>query len=245
VSNRPGRSKSASQRVRAASNAGKGRSTAWLWIGIAAVVVIVGVFAIVVSRGSGGSSGGGASPSGGTVVPNGNLDHGTIVVTGTGLPEISESGADPAIGQVIPQISGAQFDGEQLDIIPTDGEAKIIMVVAHWCPHCQAEVPRIQDWLDEAGMPANVELVTIATSNNPAQGNFPAADWLRREKWSVPTIVDDKNNAAAGALGVTGFPYFVVVDAQGKVVYRTSGEIDRATWEQMLAAAQSGTWTGA
>lgn len=246
MSNRPGRSKSASQRVRAASNAGKGRSTTWLWVGIAAVVVVVGVIAVVASRGGSGSSGGGgASPSGGTVVPNGKMEYGTVTVQGSALAPKPETGTDPAVGQTIPSIAGLQFDGQQLDIVPTDGKAKIIMIVAHWCPHCQAEVPRIQEWLDAEQMPANVELVTIATANDPAKGNFPASDWLRREKWSVPTIVDDKQTQAASALGVGGFPYFVVVDAQGKVVYRTSGEIDRATWDELLASAQSGTWTGA
>jgi thiol-disulfide isomerase/thioredoxin len=114
------------------------------------------------------------------------------------------------------------------------------MVVAHWCSHCQAEVPRVQKWLDASGMPADVDLVTVATSNDPARGNFPAADWLRREKWSVPTIVDDKQNQAGNAFGVSGFPYFVVTDAQGKVVYRTSGEITEDQWNALLEAARSG-----
>jgi len=239
VSNRPGAKKSASQRVRAASNAGKRRSTAWIWIGIVAVVVVVGVFAIAVGRGSG-TSGGGASPSGGTVVPNGNLDFGQVAVSGTALTPKPDSGTDPAIGQTIPTVTGQQFDGKQLTIAP-DGKPHIIMVVAHWCPHCQAEVPRVQKWLNASEMPADVELVNVATSNDSARGNFPAADWLRREKWSVPTIVDDKANQAGTALGVSGFPYFLVTNAEGKVIYRTSGEITEEQWNALLEAARTGT----
>lgn len=238
MSNRPGKSKSASQRVRAASNAGKGKSTAWIWIGIVVVVIAVGIVAIVAGRG-GSSSGGGASPSGGTVVPGGKLDYGQVSVSGTALTPMPDSGADPTVGTVIPTVIGQQFDGKQLTIAP-DGKPHIIMVVAHWCPHCQAEVPRIQDWLDKDGMPADVELVTVATSNDPAKGNFPAADWLRREKWSVPTIVDDKQSQAGSAFGVSGFPYFIVTDAQGKVVYRTSGEKTEAEWNALLNAARTG-----
>lgn len=240
MSNRPSKSKSASQRVRDASNAGKSRNTTLLWVGIVAVVVIVGVIAVLAGRSSGGSSGGGsASPSGGTVVPNGKLDFGAVNVQGTALPAKPDTGADPAIGQTVPTISGTQFDGKQLDIKP-DGTPKIIMVVAHWCPHCQKEVPLVQSWLDADGMPADVDLVTVATSNSSAKPNFPAADWLRREKWSVPTIVDDKDNQAGTALGVSGFPYFLVTNGQGKVVYRTSGEKTKAEWEAMLEAARTG-----
>jgi len=238
VSNRPGKSKSASQRVRAASNAGKGKSTAWIWIAIVVVVVVVGVVAVVAGRGSK-SSGGGSAASGGTIVPNGKLDYGQVSVSGTALTPKPDSGADPMVGSVIPTVIGQQFDGKQLTIAP-NGKPHIIMVVAHWCPHCQAEVPRIQGWLNASGMPADVELVTVATSNDPAKGNFPASDWLRREKWSVPTIVDDKQNQAGAALGVSGFPYFLVTDAQGKVVYRTSGEKTEAEWNALLAAARTG-----
>ena len=238
MSNRPGAKKSSSQKVRAASNAGKGSSTKWVWVGIVAVVFVVGVFAIAVGRGSG-SSGGGASPSGGTVVPSGNLEYGQIAVSGTGLTPIPDSGPDPAVGSVFPTVTGQQFDGKQMTIAP-NGKPHIIMVVAHWCSHCQAEVPRVQKWLDASGMPADVDLVTVATSNDPARGNFPAGDWLRREKWSVPTIVDDKQNQAGTAFGVSGFPYFLVTDAQGKIIYRTSGEITEDQWNSLLEAARSG-----
>jgi thiol-disulfide isomerase/thioredoxin len=125
--------------------------------------------------------------------------------------------------------------------ISPGGTPKVIMGIAHWCPHCQAEVPRIQDWLDQNGMPADVELVAVATSNDPSRTNFPAAPWLRKEGWSVPTMLDDKENAAALGLGVTGFPAFIVVDKDGKVVFRTSGEITMAQWESLLEAARTGT----
>ena len=238
MSNRPGKSTSASQRVRAASNAGQGKSTAWIWIAIVVVVVVVGVVAVVAGRGSS-AKGGSASPSGGTIVPNGKLDYGQVAVSGTNLSPMPDSGADPMVGTVIPSVTGQQFDGKQLTIA-ADGKPHIIMVVAHWCPHCQAEVPRIQGWLNASGMPTDVELVTVATSNDPAKGNFPAADWLRAQKWSVPTIVDDKQSQAGAAFGVSGFPYFIVTDAQGKVVYRTSGEKTEAEWNALLAAARTG-----
>jgi cytochrome c biogenesis protein CcmG/thiol:disulfide interchange protein DsbE len=239
VSNRPSQSKSASQRVRAASNAGKSRSTTWLWVGLIAVIAVVGVVAIVIGRGSGSSGGGTASPSGGTVVPNGKLDFGTVQVQGTNIPAKPDTGADPAIGMTIPTVAGQQFDGKQLTISP-DGTPRVIMVVAHWCPHCQAEVPRIQSWLNASGMPTGVELATVATANDSAKPNFPAADWLRTQKWSVPTIVDDKQSTAGAAFGVSAFPYFLVTDGQGKVVYRTSGEVSQDQWNAILEAARTG-----
>jgi thiol-disulfide isomerase/thioredoxin len=125
--------------------------------------------------------------------------------------------------------------------IGPSGEPTIIMVVAHWCPHCQREVPFLQSWLTANGAPEDVRLVAIATSNDSGKPNYPAGQWLVREKWTVPTMVDDKASDGAGALGVTGFPYFIVIDAQGKVIERTSGELTAAQWESLIAAATSGS----
>ena len=214
----------------------------WIWIGIAAAVVVVGALAFVFTRSDGSSGGGQATPAG-TVVPSGKVTVGTIETTGADLPDKPDSGADPAVGQTIPTIVGETFDGSTLTIGPS-GEPTIIMVVAHWCPHCQREVPFLQSWLDTNGAPDGVRLVAIATSNDASRPNFPAGDWLVREKWTVPTMVDDRSSSGAVALGVTGFPYFVVVDAQGRVVERASGELTAAQWEALLQAARTGTPQG-
>jgi thiol-disulfide isomerase/thioredoxin len=241
VSNKPASKPQASAKVRAASGSGRS-SSAWIWVGLVALIVVVGVVAILVGRSSssGSASGGSSSPSGGTVVPSGKLEYGAVEVQGSALPAAPSSGPDTAVGLTIPTIKGITFDESTVTISP-GGKPKVIMGVAHWCPHCQAEVPRIQDWLDQNGMPDDVELVAVATSNDPSRPNFPAAPWLRKEGWSVPTMLDDKENAAAQGLGITGFPAFIVVDKDGKVVFRTSGEITMAQWESLLQAARTGT----
>jgi thiol-disulfide isomerase/thioredoxin len=241
VSNKPSRPSSSSAKVRAASSSGKGGNTTWIWLGIVAVVVVVGVLAIVIGRSasSGSADGGGSSPSGGTVVPNGDLEYGAVEVEGTALPAMSQSGADAAVGETIPTIKGITFDESSVEI-SADGKPKVILALAHWCPHCQREVPLLQEWLDENGMPADVDLVAVATGNDSTAVNFPAGDWLREEGWSVRTLLDDKESKAGAALGVSGYPGFTVVGADGTVVYRTSGEITMDQWEALLESARTG-----
>lgn len=209
-----------------------------MWVAILVVVVLAGLGAFILSS-SGSSSKGGEATSSGTVVPSGSIDVGSIDTIGTALPDLPQSGADPAVGLTVPTIKGETFDGSLMTIGPS-GEGTIVMVVAHWCPHCQREVPLIQSWLDANGQPDGVRLVALATSNSSSKPNFPAGSWLRKEKWTVPTMVDDKASDGAVALGVTGFPYFVVFDAQGRVVERTSGELTIAQWEGLITAARTG-----
>ena len=64
------------------------------------------------------------------------------------LPQLVDGEDDAAIGQTIPTVSGKTLDGDAITIGP-DGGAKVIVFVAHWCPHCQAEVPEIVSHLKD------------------------------------------------------------------------------------------------
>jgi thiol-disulfide isomerase/thioredoxin len=217
-----------------------GRSSTLVWVVLAAVVVLAGIVALVVARDSG-DDGGSASPSGGTVVPAGDLDYGTVTVEGTPLPIATGTSAttDPAIGEELPTIEGQQFDGSPITIAG-DGKPQIVMAIAHWCPHCRAEVPRIQDWLDENGMPTDVDLVAVATATDASRPNFSPGDWLRGAGWSVPTMVDDEDDTAGQALGIGSFPTFVAVGADGRVLLRATGELTMDQWEALLEVARTG-----
>lgn len=243
MSNRPTRKPSASSRVRDARKAAETSRTTWIFVFVGALVAVVLLAVLIAANTGTDTAGGGSSPSGGTVVPSGAKNFGTVEVTGDPLPQMGDpAAADPAIGLVIPSLAGQQFNDEPITIAPS-GKPMVVMVMAHWCPHCQNEVPRIQEWLNANGMPEDVEMMAVASGTNEARPNFPPGEWLRREKWSVPTLVDSEESTAANALGLSGFPYFVAVGPDGKVVERTSGELTTEQFESLLDAARSGAAT--
>ena len=164
----------------------------------------------------------------------GRADDGTVTVSGDALVPLPDAGADPAIGQPMPTLSGTGLDGTPVSF-PTPGRATMIMFVAHWCPHCQAEVPVVQQWVDDGGLPADVDLVTVSTAADERRPNFPPADWLAGEGWTAPVLADDAGQTAAEAAGLTAFPFFVAVDANGDVVVRASGELAPAQLDSIAA----------
>jgi thiol-disulfide isomerase/thioredoxin len=240
MSHRPTTRPTSAARVAEARRAAqRGQNRTW-WIlgGVAVVVALALVAAVVVSGRSDGSSAAVAIPGGASVVPDGKVAYGDVRVTGTALAAQPQSGADPAIGQTVPALAGEQFDGTALTI-PATGKPKVVMFVAHWCPHCQAEVPLISSYLDAHGLPTDVDLYAVATSTTDTRDNFPPAPWLHDAGWPVPTIADDANDTAANAYGVGGFPFFVVADAQGKVLDRQSGEMPIERFEALIAEARA------
>ncbi len=157
----------------------------------------------------------------------------TVGVTGRALPAFTDPASDPAIGQPIPQLTGIDQSGAPISIGPDDGPTAIV-VLAHWCSHCQAEVPVLVDYLASTGMPEGVQLVAISTAIDAARPNFPPSAWLDREGWTAPTLVDDASSSALAALGINSFPGFVFVDADGRVVQRTTGEMPVEAFDQVV-----------
>jgi cytochrome c biogenesis protein CcmG, thiol:disulfide interchange protein DsbE len=185
----------------------------WLWIGVVGLVVVLAVAAIV-------SSGGGDENQSAAGIE----ETRSVTVTGDALPGFEPGGDDAAVGKAIPDVKGQSFDGSPVEI-SNDGRAKLIVFVAHWCPHCQREVPVLADWLKSNSLPAGVDLYTVSTGVTSKRPNYPPSAWLEEEGWTAKTLADSEDQKAADAFGLSAFPYFVAVDGSGKVVARTSGEI--------------------
>jgi cytochrome c biogenesis protein CcmG/thiol:disulfide interchange protein DsbE len=198
----------------------------WLWIGVAGLVLVLAVAAIV---SSGGSDDKKKSAEGvGETRP--------VTVSGTALPQLPDSGADPALGQEIPSVQGQAFDGSPV-AIRNDGRPKLVLFVAHWCPHCQKEVPLLAKHLKSDGLPKGVDLYTVATATVANRDNYPPSAWLEKEGWTAPTLADTEDGKAADAFGLSSFPYFVAVDGTGKVVARTVGEISTDEFTELALKA--------
>ena len=176
-------------------------------------MVVIAVVAIVVTRSGDASAGPQTYP---------------VQVTGSPLPQQPQdaSAADPAIGKVPPTLTGQSlFDGTPLTITPGGGKPQMIVFVAHWCPHCQREVPVLVQWMASGQMPADLQVTAVSTSYNQSPENSPASTWLKGKNWPTPVMADSNDNTAADAYGLTYFPYLVVLGPDGTVKARTSGEL--------------------
>jgi len=165
------------------------------------------------------------------------FDTTAATVDGTGLARYTSPEGDAAVGDTAPVIEGRDRDGDQITV-PEAGRPTILLFLAHWCPHCRAEVPVVQDWVDDGGVPDGVDLVAVATSIDESRPNYPPSNWLETEGWTSPTVAD-ADGSAAQAYGLSSFPYWVVVDGSGQVVLRVTGELTPDQLDQLVDAAQT------
>lgn len=154
---------------------------------------------------------------------------GPVDVIGAPLLPLPEGGVDPAIGQPAPVLVGYDLEGRAIRIDPAvDGETMLVFL-AHWCPACNDEVPKLNRMRTFAQFPDGLNVVAVTTAVSPDRPNFPPTEWLRDTmEWRYPTMLDgvDLDSGtfvAADAYGLTAFPFVAVIDADGVVVDRWSG----------------------
>ncbi len=154
-------------------------------------------------------------------------------------PPPAEQGAeDPAVGSRAPQITGYDPDGEPVQIGGT-GQPQALSFLAHWCPHCQAEVPEVVEWVEEGNLPSGVDLVAVSTQHDPARPNWPPDRWLADEGWQGPVLVDH-DLTASEAYGARGTPFWVFVDGDGTVVARHPGRLTLGELADYVDALERG-----
>ena len=141
------------------------------------------------------------------------------------LPVYPQSGADPAVqaSMQVPPVTGDEYySGERLTVAPNGENATVWLVWAHWCPHCQRELPELADfWETSAEQYPHVELVTVSTSIDDARGN-PMVPYLDSSQFPFPVLVDP-TGALAATFGTPAFPFWVVTGPDGRVLFRQPG----------------------
>ncbi|MEM9565462.1 MAG: redoxin domain-containing protein [Actinomycetota bacterium] len=148
---------------------------------------------------------------------------------------LTDPQTEPSFGQVAPTLVGTDFDGNEFTITG-DGTPKVIYFLAHWCPHCQREVPQVQSLIESGQVPADLEIYAVSTAVDRGRGNFPVSTWLEEEGFTPQTMRDNASSSALVAYGNGGFPYAVYLDGENRVVARSSGELGADTIASVWAA---------
>ena len=196
----------------------------WLIGSIAAAIAIAAIVAV-------------ATQSSSDDVVTGVEEFNSVEVAGDPLPQYSDSASDTAIGMTAPILTGKGFTGNT--IVTGPGAPTLLVFLAHWCGYCQREVPLLVQWNRDGLVPSGLDVIAIATSTDPASPNFPPSEWLAREEFPPlwPVMTDSGEKTAATAMGVSGFPFFVLLDSSGKVALRISGEIEMPVLTEQINKA--------
>ena len=225
------------RKKKAASKNTAGNGKALIYI----LLVIVGIAGAITIGASAGSD---KSPTVTVATVPGGVDpneYQKVSVSGDTLVALPDSGTDPAVGKAAPTLNGFDHYGRPAVIAPgTTGQATMVVFLAHWCPHCNAEVPVLNKWRESGKVPANLRVVGVTTASKNDQAMWPPSQWLVDMKWPFDVMADSQDQTAAQAYGVGGYPFLVFIDAKGNVTQRASGEIAVEDLQKYADAAVAG-----
>lgn len=128
----------------------------------------------------------------------------------------------------LPSVNLKTIDGKSLrvDSLKNGGKPMIIDFFATWCKPCNRELDAIaevyEDWQKETG----VKLVAI--SIDKAQDTHKVAPLVAENEWPWETVLLDPNQELMRVLGVQMIPFTLIVDGEGKIVYKHNGYTDGA-----------------
>ena len=143
-------------------------------------------------------------------------------ISGNGIVTIIEKSER----EVAPPITGPLLDGGSY--IQDQGRVQLMNVWASWCSPCRAEAPALQE-LSVAH--PEVQFVGVLTRDNLVA----ARAFVERFGLTYPTITDDALLADfTGQLSVNAIPTTLLIDQEGKVAARISGEITYSTLDELL-----------
>jgi thiol-disulfide isomerase/thioredoxin len=169
-----------------------------------------------------------------TGTADGTAQTGPVIAEDSPLATFAKTADDAAVGAVAPLLEGIAPDGSPTSVGGTgDGTPTLVTFVAHWCPHCQRELPLLVD-LVTAGDLDGIRTVAVLTGTSAQRPNYPPTAWLEREGWTGDVLLDDEQSTAAAAYGLSSYPFLVFLDGDGKVVARASGELPK---DDILALA--------
>jgi len=178
-------------------------------LAVVAVVVVVGAIAL----GGGNDGGGGTGPA----------TAGDVTIDRASGPQLQ-------IGDTIPAFTAPMLGGGTMTWDDYLGTPTVLAIWAPWCPHCQAELPRLS-----AGVDAHpgVQMVSVATAIGTQPGPTPD-EYMSSEGLTFPVGVDDGDGTILQGMGVQSFPTTYYVDPSGKVVDVTVGEVPPDQLQQIL-----------
>lgn len=150
----------------------------------------------------------------------------TVLLTGCATGEKPTSVINNSDRKVAPKLFGATLDGGSYEVKP--GVVTVINVWASWCAPCRAEAPALQELSIKH---PDTQFIGILTRDNLVA----AQAFVDRFGLTYPTITDDATLANfSGLLSVNAIPTTLIIDKDGRLAARISGEITFSSMDELL-----------
>lgn len=138
--------------------------------------------------------------------------------TETTSTEAITTGAE--VGSMMPEYAAVNLDGSKFDLASKRGKVVLVNLWATWCGPCRFEIPELQR-IHNTYTARGFEVVGVSLDEGDAE---PVQAFVDEQKMTYP-VVHDAPGALANVLQTSVLPTTVLVDRNGKIVWKKVGAI--------------------
>ncbi len=128
----------------------------------------------------------------------------------------------------VPNFTLTDSDGKTFNLAGTRGKVVVLNVWATWCGGCKFELPYFVDY-DRRYRAQGLTTLGISMDD----GGFTTVKpfWVKKQM-TYPTVIGSE--ALTKQLGLTGMPFTLLIDRQGRIAIAHAGVLDRKDFDQHI-----------
>ena len=168
-----------------------------------------------------------------------NLSAQTHTETENQTPQGSDAPAETEPSKVeAPDFTVENADGEEVKLSDYVGKPIVLNFWASWCSPCKSEMPEFNEAWEE--LDGEVQFLMVNMTDGSRETVDTAKEYVEGQGFSFPVLFDTGSEAAM-AYSAYSLPTTYFIDAEGYVVARAVGAIDRDTLQKGLDLIYSQT----
>jgi len=125
----------------------------------------------------------------------------------------------------LPIVVFSRSDGSSWTISEASGSTVVLNFWASWCPPCRSEMPMLERMQKDASF-KKVTFFAInasTTEKTPEDGQV----WMTTHGFQMPLLFDITGEGMM-RYKITGLPTTIIIDSQGREIYRKTGAVSRS-----------------
>lgn len=128
-------------------------------------------------------------------------------------------------GQKLPSIEIKDLSGEKVDIseYSNGGQITVVSFWATWCTPCKKELNNISEIYEEWVEDYDMKLVAISIDDSRSLAKVKS--YINGQGWDFDVLID-ANSDLKRALNFQTVPFTLLLDKEGKIVYRHTGYVE-------------------
>ena len=142
-----------------------------------------------------------------------------IAGCGDSAEQRPQTSAGVSVGQLAPDFTLKSLTGEDVTLSSFRGKNPVFIIFwATWCPYCIKDIPSLKE-IYGTYSPKGLKILAIDIGLNDPVMRVQAF----QKQFDIPyTILYDATTSISRQYGVIGVPFNILIDRNGKVVYRSN-----------------------